>query len=141
MNTSPDSAATPEAGDAYASQQATLDMLARANALDNDRVIRWQPSAEQLRWARALFATEPGLGRVFVALAHPGKTSGCWMLDTKVEHVPGLWPVSQGREHDNAYRAARNEAWYAAQRWLGDRKGTTSYVVIDRDGNTPAFEG
>lgn len=140
----------PTTHDATAGPRATLDAVAAANRahaaqvaeMDADRCARWQPSTDQLRWAKALFAGDFGLDRVFVALVHPGKTSGWWTLDTKVEPVPGLWPVPSRphREADTAYRVARDQACEAARRWLGEREGTVSYVVIDRDGHAPAFE-
>ena len=134
---------------AYDSPQATLDAVAAANRahaaqiaeLDADRCTRWQPTEDQLKWARALFAADFGLERVIVAAVHPGKTRGVWFLNTVVEPVPGLWPVQAVRRYPTAYRVARDQAHEAARRWLGEREGTVSYLVIGRDGYAPAFEG
>lgn len=118
----------------------TRALLDGAADPDTDRTTRWQPTPEQWRWARALFAADLDLERVFVAAVHPGKIGGMWFLHTTVEPVPGLWPVPSARSTPTAYRIAREQACEAARRQLGNRKGTTSYMVIGRDGHAPAFE-
>lgn len=102
------------------------------------------PSDTQLGMAAALHFTNPGAEAVIVGLVLPGKTRGVWTTGQHVQDAPGAFLAQSSHpsrdDVAHGYGAARAAAVVVAQAALGDRTGTTAYVVIRPDGTWAAFE-
>jgi hypothetical protein len=108
-------------------------------SLGDDLRLRWLPTRQAVRHARALLAAEPAADFAVVPLYQPGKQYGIWMLGQVVNTVQGAVFLAVNSSEPTAgvptLGWAREAACLVAREQLriDGRGGTVAYAVVRAD--------
>jgi hypothetical protein len=116
--------------------------------LNEDRRLRWVPSATALDIATRALESQPDADMAVVPMYQPGKIYGIWQVGQRVETVEaGFEDVLLAVNSHTPSGAipslitVRDTAFQRASEALREHgKGTTSYAVVSRDGSCAVFE-